>query len=65
MFTGVPGNDTMNTIIKNNYNHPTLPAPKLPPHILKKLLNLYTKNNHSEAQMVHCFANFNMGELET
>ena len=43
LFTNVPVDDTINIIIKNVYNHPNIPPPKIPPNILKELLNLYTK----------------------
>ena len=43
LFTNVPINDTIEIIIQNVYNYPTLAAPKISQNILKLLLELCTK----------------------
>ena len=42
LFTNVPIKETIDIIIKNVYNHPTLPAPNIPKQKLKELLLLCT-----------------------
>ena len=38
LFTNVPVKRTINIILDKVYNHPTIPAPVIPKHILEKLL---------------------------
>ena len=38
LFTNVPVNETVNIIINNIYNNPSLPPLKIQPNILQKLL---------------------------
>ena len=44
LFTNVPIDATIDIILKRAYNHATLPALKIPPLILKQLLELCTKH---------------------
>ena len=80
LFTNVPICDTVDIIIKQVYNHPTIKAPKFPKAILKELLimctteapfvcpegNLYIQTNG--VSMGSClgptFSAFYMGNLE-
>ena len=81
LFTNVPIDATIDIIIKNVYNHPDTPPPKIPKEILKNLLQLCTKEapfrcprNKLYLQIEGVamgsplgptFANFYMGELES
>ena len=81
LFTNVPIDDTIEIIIHNVYNHPTLHAPKISQNILKQLLQLCTKelpfkspdgNIYKQLDGVAmgsplgpCFSNFYMGSLES
>ena len=42
LFTNVPVKETIDIILRNVYNHPTLPAPNIPKQKLKELLMLCT-----------------------
>ena len=42
LFTNVPINKTIDIIIENAYNHPTIPPPDLPVNTLRKLLKICT-----------------------
>lgn len=42
LFTNVPVHETIDIIINNVYNHPTLPAPKIPSETLRELLVVCT-----------------------
>ena len=42
LFTNVPVTQTIEIIMQNVYNHPTLPSPKVPSTILKRLLTICT-----------------------
>ena len=42
MFTNVPVNETMDIIINNIHNNPSLPPLKINPNILRKILITYT-----------------------
>ena len=80
LFTNVPIDDTIDMILDETYNHPHLPPPKIPPYILKELLNVCTKeapfrcpkgNLYVQVEGVAMgsplgpvFANFYMGKLE-
>ena len=80
LFTNVPINETIEIILQNTYNHPTIPPPKIPPNILKNLLELCTKEAPFKcpegklyvqvegvamgSPLGPTFANFYMGELE-
>ena len=80
LFTHVPILETINIIISRVYNHPDLPPPKIPKHILEELLVCCTKevpfrcprgNMYVQIEGVAmgsplgpCFANFYMGHIE-
>ena len=80
LFTNVPILETINIIISRVYNHPDLPPPKIPQHILEELLVCCTKevpfrcprgNMYVQIEGVAmgsplgpCFANFYMGHIE-
>ena len=80
LFTDVPIDKTIEMIIKNAYNHPTLPPPKMPSNILQELLYLCTKEAPFTAPngfmylqvegvamgspLGPTFANFYMGNIE-
>ena len=42
LFTNVPFMETVGIIVQAAYNHPTLPAPSLPSHVLQELLIICT-----------------------
>lgn len=42
LFTNVPVSDTVDIILENAYNHPELPAPKIPRNILREMLVVCT-----------------------
>ena len=81
LFTNVPIDETIEIILKNVFNHPDIPPPKMSPQILKNLLQLCTKEapfrcprNKLYVQIEGVamgsplgptFANFYMGELES
>ena len=80
LFTNVPIDKTIDVILKHVYNHPTITPPKIPSDLLRKLLELCTKEapfRSPEGKMYlqiegvamgsplgPTFANFYMGELE-
>ena len=80
LFTNVPIDDTIDIILQHAYNHQSLPPPKIPPLILRQLLELCTKESPfkcPEGQLYlqtdgvamgsplgSTFANFYMGDLE-
>ena len=80
LFTNVPINETIKIIIELAYNHPNIPAPKLPREILKNLLEICTKEApfitpegklYQQVEGVAmgsplgpCFANYYMGYIE-
>ena len=80
LFSNVPIVETIEIIISRVYNHPDLPPPKIPPHILEELLVCCTKevpfrcpkgNMYVQIDGVAmgsplgpCFANFYMGHIE-
>ena len=43
LYSNVPVDTTIEIILNNVYNHPTLPKPTMPHHILKELLRICTK----------------------
>ena len=80
LFTNVPVKRTINIILDKVYNHPTIPAPVIPKHILEKLLLICTTQvpfrDMDGTMYVQCdgmsmgsplgptFANFFMAEVE-
>ena len=45
LFTNVPIEDTVQIILKQTYEHPTMPPPKIPKEIVTQLLLLCTKES--------------------
>ena len=80
LFTNVPIDPTIDTIIKHTYHHATLPPPKIPKNILREFLSICTKESPFHAPngdlylqiegvamgspLGPTFANFYMGNLE-
>ena len=80
LFTNVPIDSTIQIILHHTYNHPSILPPKIPPEILKQLLEVCTKeapfrspDNKLYLQIEGVamgsplgptFANFYMGNLE-
>ena len=80
LFTNVPIDETIEIIIANMYSHPHLDAPKMPQKLLRRLLELCTKEApfwSPDGQLYvqiegvamgsplgPTFANFYMGEIE-
>ena len=80
LFTNVPVHRTVDIILENVYNHPTIPPPKIPSSILKQLLVICTTRTpfqningdlyiqHDGVSMGSClgptFADFYMCNLE-
>ena len=44
MFTNVPVDTTIDVIIQNVYENDSIPAPRIPKHILQKMLEICTKD---------------------
>ena len=81
LFTNVPIDKTIDIILNHTYNHPNTAPPKIPSEMLRKLLELCTKEapfRSPEGKMYlqiegvamgsplgPTFANFYMGELES
>ena len=80
LFTNVPVTDTINIILDNVYNHPTIKAPDIPKKIMKEMMNICTTQcpfrNHDGkiyiqkdgvsmgSPLVPTFASFYMCHLE-
>ena len=80
LFTNVPIDPTIEIILQNTYNHPSIPPPKIPSEILKQLLELCTREAPFKcpegklyvqiegvamgSPLGPTFANFYMGEIE-
>lgn len=80
LFTNVPIDETIDIILEHTFNHTSLPPPKMPQEILKKMLQLCTKKAPFRtpqgdlflqiegvamgSPLGPTFANFYMGHLE-
>ena len=80
LFTNVPIDETIDIILNYSYNHPSIKPPKIPPTLLKQLLEICTKEapfKSPEGKLFvqvegvamgsplgPTFANFYMGQVE-